>query len=207
MPSEPFNFYSEKILEADRRLFLKTVAVLEKAGIPYFLEGGTLLGIVRDNDLLPWDHDIDLSVDSKNARKIRRLKWHFYRMGHKLSVRKSPSTYGPFKKGDIILIKIKPVWRHLKKEFSNIKASEARFLVCDIFVKYSAETHTYWQAEEKTMRVKKEHYQSFDVKTFRGIDLRLPANHEKYLTEKYGNWHIPKKDWQAGKDEQTIWEE
>lgn len=33
-----------------------------KQGFKYFLNFGTLLGIVRDGDLIPWDDDIDLAV-------------------------------------------------------------------------------------------------------------------------------------------------
>ena len=32
------------------------------AAIPYFVDHGTLLGLLRDGDLLPWDDDLDLSV-------------------------------------------------------------------------------------------------------------------------------------------------
>ena len=41
---------------------------LTKHRINYFLEGGTLLGIVRDGDLLPWDHDVDISIDYSDAK-------------------------------------------------------------------------------------------------------------------------------------------
>ena len=35
---------------------------METASIPYWLEGGTLLGIIRENRLLPWDNDMDISM-------------------------------------------------------------------------------------------------------------------------------------------------
>ena len=53
---------TEKNLETARELLLRAVRVLDEAGIRYHLEGGTLLGLVRDGDLLPWDHDVDISV-------------------------------------------------------------------------------------------------------------------------------------------------
>lgn len=35
---------------------------LEKAGLPFFLSLGTLLGVVRDGDLLPFDKDLDIGT-------------------------------------------------------------------------------------------------------------------------------------------------
>lgn len=37
-------------------------AALNAAGITWFVDHGTLLGLVREQRLLPWDHDIDLSI-------------------------------------------------------------------------------------------------------------------------------------------------
>jgi len=36
--------------------------VLEKENIPYFVICGTLLGIARNNDIIPWDDDIDIAI-------------------------------------------------------------------------------------------------------------------------------------------------
>ena len=42
--------------------------ILEKSGLKYFLDQGTLLGIIRDNDFISWDKDIDIGllVDEKS---------------------------------------------------------------------------------------------------------------------------------------------
>ena len=36
--------------------------ILEEQDIPYILEAGTLLGVVREQRLLPWDNDIDITI-------------------------------------------------------------------------------------------------------------------------------------------------
>lgn len=45
-----------------RRLFRETVSRLREGGVPFWLEYGTLLGLVRDGSLLSWDQDIDLGL-------------------------------------------------------------------------------------------------------------------------------------------------
>jgi SAM-dependent methyltransferase len=40
----------------------KLIPVFKQHGIPYFLTDGSLLGAVREGDLLPWDTDLDIAV-------------------------------------------------------------------------------------------------------------------------------------------------
>ena len=51
--------------------FIEVIKLLKKNNISYWLCHGTLLGIIRDNDLIPWDHDIDIAVwYKKNIKEI-----------------------------------------------------------------------------------------------------------------------------------------
>ena len=50
--------------------FIEIINLLKKNNISYWLCHGTLLGIVRDKNLIPWDHDIDIAVwYKKNLKK------------------------------------------------------------------------------------------------------------------------------------------
>ena len=40
--------------------------ILRDAGIKYWIDGGTLLGAVRDGDIIPWDDDADIGVHYKD---------------------------------------------------------------------------------------------------------------------------------------------
>ena len=59
---------------------IETINILEKNNIPYWLCQGTLLGIIRDNKLIDWDHDIDIAVwYSKNiSKKLKTIMINKY---------------------------------------------------------------------------------------------------------------------------------
>jgi len=185
-----------------RKLLFEVTALLDKKCIPYHLEGGTLLGIVRDRELLPWDHDVDLSSPKPYAEKILALRFQLLLKGYKVSVRKSKHDVGPFKKGDYSLIKIKPLIGYYIKWFIPNYQS---FVVLDLFIKAQDATHTYWQAQEKVMRVENKYYKSFETIDYQGKPLKAPNHYKDFLTEKYGNWSIPVKEWNCGENELTIY--
>mgnify|MGYP000064686265 CR=1 FL=1 len=61
---------SNKNKEIAESLLLEVVKSLDSLNIEYWLEGGTLLGIKRESRLLPWDNDLDLSINNSQINKI-----------------------------------------------------------------------------------------------------------------------------------------
>ena len=59
--------------------------IFEKNDIFYIIEGGTLLGAVRNEKLIPWDDDGDVSVWKKDQEKIMSLVNEFSKYGYLLS--------------------------------------------------------------------------------------------------------------------------
>ncbi len=50
----------------------ETVRVCDRAGIPYFIQGGTAIGAHFFEDLVPWDDDIDLGMTRENYERFLR---------------------------------------------------------------------------------------------------------------------------------------
>lgn len=48
----------ENLRETVRYFFI----ILDEAGVSYWLEGGSLLGVVRYGDVILWDYDIDIGI-------------------------------------------------------------------------------------------------------------------------------------------------
>jgi phosphorylcholine metabolism protein LicD len=191
-----------KNIQKARKMLFCSTDFLNKYNIPYFLEGGTLLGIVRDGDLLPWDHDVDISINYQYAKKFDKLRWKFYFKGYRVTRRRGIQSYGPIKPNDYRIFKMKPIGLAFFKMF--FPALAEKMVVLDIFVKTDDDTHTYWQSMGKILRVDKSHYQSTEVVELNGRKLSAPFNYKDYLTAKYGDWSIPVKEWLCKEDEKAI---
>ena len=53
--------------------FKSTIEILNKNKIDYWICHGTLLGIVRDNKLIPWDNDVDIAFFENKIDKNNLL--------------------------------------------------------------------------------------------------------------------------------------
>ncbi len=61
-------------MNLDDKIFAKVAELLKNNNINYWICHGTLLGVIRDNMLLPWDHDIDFAVWADEVSKDQILK-------------------------------------------------------------------------------------------------------------------------------------
>uniref|UniRef100_A0A4W6ET29 Ribitol-5-phosphate transferase n=1 Tax=Lates calcarifer TaxID=8187 RepID=A0A4W6ET29_LATCA len=61
-------------LRALRETTKYVINILESSGVRYWLEGGTLLGAVRHQDIIPWDYDVDLGIYLEDVPNCDHLK-------------------------------------------------------------------------------------------------------------------------------------
>ncbi|MCP4429395.1 MAG: LicD family protein [Gammaproteobacteria bacterium] len=170
-------------------------ALLDSCSIRYWLEGGTLLGIRRENRLLPWDNDIDLSIMDDQVAKLSTLFSALKKAGYRVRTRHFEQSGDCFKAGDIRLVKIR------KKKWFGLSKGE----VClEIFVKYPDRDYCYWEIAGKTKRVPIRFYRSLDSIRFNDYSYSIPALTDEYLSFRYGDWQTPVKEWNTSTDDNAL---
>lgn len=184
----------KNIVIAER--MLKNVATLfDRCKIDYWIEGGTLLGIKRENRLLPWDNDVDMSINQDQLGKLDHFYSKLNKAGYRVRTRNFDETSEFFTKGNIRMIKIRE-----KRFFGLVKGA-----VClDVFIKYQHGQNSYWEIDNKTKFVPSKFYQSFKHISFKDFDYKIPALTEEYLTYRYGDWQKQVKNWDTSKDDNAI---
>lgn len=187
----------DKYLEKSLRLLERATTFLEKYNIPYWLEGGTLLGIIRENRLLPWDNDLDISIRSEDFDRLRRILPKFFYRGMIAKVRGHKIDDPPFQKGEVRLIKV------YATKYLFFKTP----LVLDIFVKKKLDDQYYWVVGVKR-RAKKavpaRFYDELTTVQFNHKTYSIPKLTDEYLTYRYGDWRTPVKTWNYIKDDQST---
>lgn len=171
------------------------VSILDDINIVYCLEGGRLLGIYRENRLLPWDSDLDLSILDDELHKIGHLTKILKKHNYRIRFRYFETTDTHFKKGNLRILKIR------KQHFFGLIKNP----VClEIFIKYRLEDQVFWKVSDKTMGAPFQFYQKIKKIIFQNYEYTIPSETEAYLTHKYGDWKTPVKVWNAIKKEGSL---
>jgi len=182
------------LIEAEA-LLKDVTTIFELCHVNYWLEGGTLLGLRRENRLLPWDNDIDISIHESELKRLDQVLKTLRSSNFRIRTRKFDKDSDFFKKGALRMIKIRN-----KSFFGLIKGK-----VClDIFIKYTHDNKTYWEIDNKTKNVPAKFYELFSTKEFQGKEYSIPLLTDEYLTYRYGDWKKQVKDWNTSRDDMAL---
>lgn len=70
-----------------KHLLFFTHEILERHGIPHWLDFGAVLGAARTGEFVPWDSDVDFGVRVGDLDRVRPLAAEIRRAGHYLDTR------------------------------------------------------------------------------------------------------------------------
>lgn len=195
----PFQF-TEKNRGYSHKLLRRSCEILEELGIHYWLDFGTLLGIIRENKLIDWDKDMDLSVRFESEAQMEQMV-------------KALSKIYPVK---TLAPSIRPGAWNMGK-YRTIKAFHQKFGMfrtdphLDFFTQYRGkyDNNTEFTYRSVIAGVNNEipasYVDKLDKIVFDGHEYSIPNNVEEFLALRYGeDWKTPKQYWHPAYDDQSM---
>src|SRR6185369_572101 len=178
--------------KAFRNLVDATV-VLDKFGLTNFLIDGTLLGVVRENDFIGHDTDLDLGVFMEEWDFETFSKVVLEMMKHGFILYHSFGTFGRHFEAawyrDGIKIDFFFYYKVGEKIRFNAFLNGGRTLPNDIL----------------TYEYDRKHFDSLEYRAFKERTFPTPSDPEGVLEAKYGKeWRVPVKKWDWARDPKNL---
>jgi len=181
-------------LSLAEELMLFIAYLLNEYNIDYHIDHGTLLGIIRDNSLMPWDIDVDFACKSQdidsvlnilNSNLIKFNSQYCQTNNWKYSLHNCYLSTEHFNKSLPMVIKI---FNESKEEITNM-------FFLDIEFKYKYLNSIYWSIGSRVLKVEEKIcFPSTSIK-YKGKILNIAKCSEDYLTILYGDWKKVVKNW------------
>jgi len=165
--------------------------IMDKYNVRYWLDFGTLLGIVRENRILPWDDDMDISIFEEDEQiMIEKVMPELKSMRYRTYTRKLSEDVGPLKEGNIRSFKIR----------NNRLFFLRGYVKLDIFIMYKHQKNLYWYELGQPHCLPLILLDDFEMIDFNGKKYRVPKDYDKYLTYHYGDWRTPNENYNSSVD-------
>ena len=157
-------FSDEKTFEYANCVFVEFLEILEEYKVIYFVDYGTLLGIVRDGAILKWDEDIDFKIyhDEKTTlidiiNSIKKDGWIVQEHYNGITI-------------NVTSDKIKTFTIDFE-------------IICETKISYTSEEYEF----------PKRYFENYELIYWKGMDIKVPSYYIEYLAYLYGeDWGIPK---------------
>lgn len=188
-------FGKGKRLEMAHELLFYACDLFNQNNIEYHIDHGTLLGIVRDDTLLPWDKDVDFAMPSNQLEKtldILKVSLKNFK-----SIHCKNNNWSYYLRHDLVVdidkdFTLKPV---TIKIFNDYDEGLTNGFDLDIKFKYEYHNKLHWNVGHRTLVSDQDVCFPSSSIEFKNCKLKLPRDVDKYLISLYGNWKVPNQEW------------
>jgi hypothetical protein len=187
----------DKILDLIRKMLRDVDSLFTTFDIPYWIDGGTLLGAVRHQGIIPWDDDADICIDIKDLPKLLDMKNRLNEMGYGFVEFWGGYKIYPFSGLDIKHYNRNWSWQGDLKDVDGKENFNYLYPFIDVFVCQEIDGKvSFFNKSAKLLWGKKFWHSSSDLYPLRrylfdGFYLNGPHNPRPYLDRGYGS------DWPA----------
>ena len=177
---KPLPFYDKNTKELGKDIiaFLSNEAI--KSNIPLCIDFGTLLGIVRDKDIIAWDDDIDFALPLSYASKIEQ--WLIQTIP-KINYNIKWTIDKQFNVNNkIVSYQIK----FQSESFNNF--------ITSICIREDINNNSIHLSSLGQWYAPSIHFSKLETIMWNNTYIQVPFRYIEYLNFIYGNWKKPKKD-------------
>lgn len=186
-------FYSKEKVEKSEYFMFEICKLLEENHISYYIDHGTLLGIIRDEALIPWDKDIDFAVLIEDKEKIETmLKSYLNNFIHPLC--KTNNWKYKIEKEEIIVEGIKETL-FIELQIFNDSIFKEDEVALDLMFRYKRDFIIYWGVCGKYLKAPINICFPTSQIIYKNHSINVPNDKIAYLSNLYGDWQKPIKNW------------
>lgn len=173
-----------RIQAAGTEVIAAVQTLLGREGVRCFADFGTLLGLVREGQLLPHDTDIDLGVIVDDGLDVFKVRTALERFGFKLW-----REY--YRGGQLVESSFRLLGIKMDINYYDVDESTAR-----TWLFYRDPDKEYGPRERDVVQLSYSPIRDLETIIRGGVEIQIPANSEQLLAEKYGpNWRVPDPEW------------
>lgn len=168
--------------------------LLIKNNITYHIDHGTLLGIIRDERIMPWDIDIDFAIPSFEKGNILKFLEE-YLSNYESKYCKINNWKYTISYQDIELGNKKSKEASSIIIYNDLNKDNDYEIGLDLLIKYEYNNKLNWIVAKR--KLSSQTSDSFPSKKhiFKNKVIYIPANEINYLENLYGNWKVAIKKW------------
>jgi hypothetical protein len=176
----------KEYLNGLKTIFSVVINFLKDNNIEYFIDGGTLLGCVRDKGQIPYDDDIDIGMNPSNFNKLRKLLQKLSKLG--FACDDQPDDVIKIICPDVAYV------RNFKFEGEEEKEGQPRFAAIDVFCYVPDKKNKYQLSYKENIKLFPNCYYDkkdlYPLKEYDYHDLKVTGafNPIPYLERYYGDW-------------------
>lgn len=176
-------FEHQPTLELARLLIAELSAQARRDNLALWVDFGTLLGLVRDGDVIPWDDDVDFALSAQSAAVFST--W----LSEQLTRLKVPAGWS--------IEVLCDASEHIQSVLLRwLDSEQVRPLVVSFSVRLEQDGMSRHMPSLGMWYAPAVHFSAQQWLDWRGYQIPVPVDTEAYLSFVYGDWQVPVKQMQ-----------